>query len=165
MISAGHASILKELRGRDEAPTRTGLRVTYNATMDLDALPEPEEKKDTLVGGLPPRKTLNLDDLKFDQGNHLMTNQNVRLPQGSTKRTFKGYEEIHVPAPKRKQEPNEQPNMPTSQLPAWARAGFGSSKELNRIQTKCLGRNDDGRAGVQELPSGRRPEYGRVRTV
>ena len=142
MVNAGHAGILKELRGRDEAPATEGapkLKVKLDP-MQLDAnIPAKEERetKDGLVGGMQPRKTLNLEDLKFDQGNHLMTNQNVRLPQGSTKRTFKGYEEIHVPAPKRKPEPNEQPNMPTSQLPAWAQPGFGSSRELNRIQTKC----------------------------
>ena len=143
MVNSGHANVLKELRGRDEAPAAGGapkLKVKLDP-MELDAsVPAKEEKdtKDSLVGGLQPRRALNLDDLKFDQGNHLMTNQNVRLPQGSTKRTFKGYEEIHVPAPKRKPEPNEQPNMPTSQLPAWAQPGFGSSKELNRIQTKCF---------------------------
>ncbi|CAK4033410.1 Pre-mRNA-splicing factor brr2 [Lecanosticta acicola] len=151
MVNAGHASILKELRGRDEAPTKDGPKMTVKLDpMELDAklpIKEGEEvKKEGLVGGLQPRKTLNLDDLKFDQGNHLMTNQNVRLPQGSTKRSFKGYEEIHVPAPKRRQNPNERPLIPTSDLPAWARTGFGSSTSLNRIQTECFSSafEDDG---------------------
>ncbi|WPH02522.1 Hypothetical protein R9X50_00538700 [Acrodontium crateriforme] len=139
MVNAGHASILKELRGRDDAAPKIKIKVDQ---MDLDApmaaKTEGEEANEGLVGGLQPRKTLNLEDLKFDQGNHLMTNQNVKLPQGSTKRTFKGYEEIHVPAPKRKNDPNEPPLMPTSQLPAWAQPGFGTSKSLNRIQTKCF---------------------------
>lgn len=142
MVNAGNASILKELRGRDDAPAKAAPKLTVKLDpMELDSkLPikeEEEVKKGGLVGGLQPRKTLNLDDLKFDQGNHLMTNQNVRLPQGSTKRSFKGYEEIHVPAPKRKQNPNERPLIPTSDLPAWARTGFGSSTSLNRIQTEC----------------------------
>ncbi|KAK5134339.1 hypothetical protein LTR08_006519 [Meristemomyces frigidus] len=143
MVNAGLSSILKELRGRDEAQAGAGapkLKVKLDL-MELDAtLPAKDEKdgaKDGLVGGLQPRKTLNLDDLKFEQGNHLMTNQNVKLPQGTVKKTFKGYEEIHVPAPKRKHDPNEQPLMPTTSLPAWARPGFGSSQSLNRIQTKC----------------------------
>ena len=143
MVNAGHAGILKELRGRDEvqvAESARKLKVKLDP-MDLDAtIPAKEEQggaKDGLVGGLQPRKALNLDDLKFDQGNHLMTNQNVKLPQGSTKRTFKGYEEIHVPAPKRKQDANEPPLMPTTQLPEWARPGFGTSSSLNRIQTRC----------------------------
>ncbi|SMR51251.1 unnamed protein product [Zymoseptoria tritici ST99CH_1E4] len=142
MVNAGHATILKELRGRDDAPAKGAPKITVKLDpMDLDAkLPVKDEddvKKEGIVGGLQPRKTLNLEDLKFDQGNHLMTNQNVKLPQGSTKRTFKGYEEIHVPAPKRRPNPNEQSLIPTSSLPTWAQAGFGSSKSLNRIQTEC----------------------------
>jgi pre-mRNA-splicing helicase BRR2 len=143
MVSAGHTAILKELRVRDDAPaSRAAAQLQIKLDpMQLDANVHAKEDekapKDGLVGGMQPRKTLNLDDLKFDQGNHLMTNQNVRLPQGSTKKTFKGYEEIHVPAPKRKPDAGEQPNMPTSQLPVWAQPGFGSSKELNRIQTRC----------------------------
>ncbi|KXT14286.1 hypothetical protein AC579_8428 [Pseudocercospora musae] len=151
MVNAGHASILKELRGRDAAPEKTGPKLQVKLDpMQLDAKlefkSEDEVKKEGLVGGLQPRKTLNLDDLKFDQGNHLMTNQNVRLPQGSTKRTFKGYEEIHVPAPKRKQIPGEKPLIPTADLPAWARTGFGTSQSLNRIQTECYASafEDDG---------------------
>lgn len=143
MVNAGHASILKELRGRDEvtgkAATKMQVKLDPNQLDAKLAIKDDDEevKKEGLVGGLQPRKTLNLEDLKFDQGNHLMTNQNVRLPQGSTKRSFKGYEEIHVPAPKRKQVPGERPLIPTSDLPAWARTGFGSSKSLNRIQTEC----------------------------
>lgn len=143
MVNAGHAGMLKELRGRDGASTKAGapkLTVKLNP-MQIDAkmsTREEQETKDGLVGGLQPRKILNLDDLKFDQGNHLMTNQNVKLPQGSTKKTFKGYEEIHVPAPKRKADANEPPLMPTSQLPAWAQPGFGTSQSLNRIQTRCF---------------------------
>ena len=143
MVNAGHARILKELRGRADAPTTEGapkMNIKLDP-MELDAkIPtngEKDGRKEGLVGGLQPRRTLNLEDLKFDQGNHLMTNQSVKLPQGSTKRTFKGYEEIHVPAPKRKQDANDQPNMPTLQLAAWAQPGFGSAVELNRIQTKC----------------------------
>ena len=66
-----------------------------------------------------------------------MTNPNVKLPPGSTKRTFKGYEEIHVPAPKAKRDPNEPADIPTTELPEWARIGFGSAPKLNRIQSKC----------------------------
>ena len=75
-----------------------------------------------------------------------MTNPNVKLPQGSTKRTFKGYEEIHVPAPTRKTDANEPKLIPTSELPEWARGPFQSSKTLNRIQTRCFPTafNDDG---------------------
>ena len=135
MVSAGHSDIVEEIRG-GQIPKKLKLDL-----MDLD-IPTSngvEPPKDgSLVGGLQPKRLINLENLVFDQGNHLMTNPNVKLPQGSTKRTFKGYEEIHVPAPKRHKDTNERPEMSASELPDWARPGFGSSAKLNRIQTKCF---------------------------
>jgi pre-mRNA-splicing helicase BRR2 len=145
MVEAGHRTILDEIRGKttgDEDVQHTGKKMKMDL-MDLDvptgadgANPEQKADEGGLVGGLQPKRLINLENLVFEQGNHLMTNPNVKLPQGSTKRTYKGYEEIHVPAPKPKREPGEK-NIPTSELPDWARVGFGSSKELNRVQTKC----------------------------
>ena len=40
--------------------------------------------------------------MAFSQGVHLMTNKKCRLPEGSFKRSRKGFEEIHVPAPQKK---------------------------------------------------------------
>jgi pre-mRNA-splicing helicase BRR2 len=142
MVEAGHRDILDEIHGRtaaaDEAH-RPGKKIKMDL-MDVDVPAtvggvEQEEAKAPLSALLPTR-LVNLESLKFDQGNHLMTNPNVKLPQGSTKRTFKGYEEIHVPPPKPRRDPGEK-NIPTSDLPDWARVGFGTSKELNRVQTKC----------------------------
>ncbi|CAO2656748.1 Nn.00g055510.m01.CDS01 [Neocucurbitaria sp. VM-36] len=156
MKAAGQQQILQELRAREtgikaEDGTGTG-RMKFNLkdislpeTGDVDMADAP--KPEGVVGGLQPSSRLvNLDNIVFDQGNHLMTNPSVKLPQGSTRRQFKGYEEIHVPAPKAKRDPNEPQLMPTSSLPDWARVGFGSSKSLNRIQTKCYPTafNDDG---------------------
>ncbi|KIW33062.1 uncharacterized protein PV07_04561 [Cladophialophora immunda] len=143
MVEAGHRAILDELLGKSG---RTGEEPRPAKKMKLDlmdidipkAQEEQEKKKDgALSGGLQPQRVINLDNLVFEQGNHLMTNPKVVLPQGSTKRTFKGYEEIHVPPPKPKRDPGEK-NIPTTELPDWARQGFGSAKELNRIQSKCF---------------------------
>ncbi|KAI4262470.1 MAG: hypothetical protein L6R42_002352 [Xanthoria sp. 1 TBL-2021] len=141
MVAEGHQDILSELQGQSEA--HPGKKIKLDL-MDVD-IPNSQSngadqamKDGALVGGLQPKRLINLENLVFDQGNHLMTNPNVKLPQGSTKRTFKGYEEIHVPAPKSRRDADERKNMPTSELPAWARQGFGNSKELNRIQTKCF---------------------------
>lgn len=144
MVEAGHRSILDELLGKSDK-SADGQRPAKKIKLDLMDLdvpkgetPQQADKKDgTLSGGLQPRRLINLDNLVFEQGNHLMTNPKVILPQGSTKRTFKGYEEIHVPAPKPKRDPGEK-NIPTTDLPDWARQGFGSAKELNRIQSKCF---------------------------
>ncbi|KAI9775085.1 MAG: DEIH-box ATPase [Candelina submexicana] len=156
MVANGYRAILEELRNREDAeadvsgPQSKKLRLEL---MDLD-IPKADgdgtavqkAREGALIGGLQPRRLINLDNLVFDQGNHLMTNPNVKLPQGSTKRTFKGYEEVHVPAPKTKHDPNEPKNIQATELPDWARSGFGSAKELNRIQTKCFPTafNDDG---------------------
>ncbi|KAL8656143.1 MAG: hypothetical protein Q9210_000469 [Variospora velana] len=147
MIAEGHREILSELQGQADADAdgeaKPGKRIKLDL-MDIDVPSaktngtEQDRKEGALVGALQPKRLINLENLVFDQGNHLMTNPNVKLPQGSTKRTFKGYEEIHVPAPKPRRDADERKNMPTSELPAWARQGFGTSKELNRIQTKCF---------------------------
>ena len=146
MLSEGHRVILDELRGlgdgEDIAQTSKKLKLDL---MDIDMpsalsndATNSKPKDGTLVGGLAPKRLINLENLIFDQGNHLMTNPNVKLPQGSTKRTFKGYEEIHVPAPKKHKDSGERAEMPASELPDWSRPGFGSSEKLNRIQTKCF---------------------------
>ena len=156
MIAEGYRHILSELRTRDDLPKTDAPSTTKKLKLDLMDIDVPSASKDavqadaprdgSLVGGLQPKRLINLENLVFEQGNHLMTNPNVKLPQGSTKRTFKGYEEIHVPAPKPRRDANEPKNMPTSELPDWARQGFGTSKELNRIQTRCFSTafNDDG---------------------
>lgn len=133
MIQAGHASILKELRTRQ--PQSESLTVN----MDVDARPPAQQSQpdqDTLIRGLQPRSLINLDNLTFEQGNHLMSNSNVKLPKGSVKRTFKGYEEFHVPAPKKNKD-NDTGLVPVTDLPEWARPGFGDNKSLNRIQSTC----------------------------
>lgn len=148
MKAAGQQQILQELRARetgskDDASGPRKMKFDLadikvpNASTDVDM--EDAERPEGVVGGLQPSSRLvNLDNIVFDQGNHLMTNPSVKLPQGSTRRQFKGYEEIHVPAPKAKRDPNEPQLKPTSDLPDWARVGWGNSKTLNRIQTKCF---------------------------
>ena len=189
MVAAGHRSILDELEGRNEDEAGAMSKPNKKLKLDLMDIDVPKgptdgatERKDgALTGGLQPKRLINLENLVFDQGNHLMTNPNVKLPQGSTKRTFKGYEEIHVPAPKARKDARERNNMPTTELPEWARQGFGTSKELNRIQTKCFATafNDDGNmlicaptgsgktnvamlAILQEIGKHRNPENGEI---
>ncbi|KAF3482137.1 pre-mRNA splicing factor [Arthroderma uncinatum] len=151
MIENGHRQLLDELTGkvRDTASDRPGKKMKVDL-MDIDVpaavkTEETEAKPRNFVGGLPPSKVINLENLVFDQGNHLMTNPNVKLPQGSTKRTFKGYEEIHVPAPKPRRDDDIR-RIPITELPDWSRPGFGTTEKLNLIQSKCFPTafNDDG---------------------
>lgn len=137
MASEGLQWILDELRGKTGEEKKAKLEFK----MDIDKAEfkqeaKPERPEGQLIGGLPPKKLINLDNLVFDQGNHLMTNPKVRLPEGSTKRAGKGYEEIHVPPPKKRSDPTDK-LIPIFEMPGWAQEPFSSVKSLNRIQSKC----------------------------
>ncbi|KAI9728014.1 MAG: DEIH-box ATPase [Chrysothrix sp. TS-e1954] len=155
MANEGYQALLKELQSRETNESQQSSKPKLAADiMDVDApLAKTEdtprasgESKSNIKASLQPRQLINLNNLVFDQGNHLMTNTNVKLPHGSVQKKFKGYEEVHVPAPKSQKTSPDTRNMPTTELPGWAQAGFGSSKELNRIQTQCFPTafNDDG---------------------
>ena len=140
MASEGLRWILDELEGKTDDGQK---KIKVDIKMDIDSGAfadkegqKPERPEGQLVGGLQPRKLINLENLIFDQGNHLMTNPKVRLPEGSTKRTFKGYEEIHVPPPKRRNDPSDA-HVPVSEMPEWAQIPFGTTKSLNKIQSAC----------------------------
>lgn len=132
MREVGVGWILKELEG-GAGPSKSS-----NA-MDVDSVkPDPASSKLNLVPGTmapPPRKVLDLAGMAFSQGARLMSNKKCKLPEGSFKRTKKGYEEVHVPAPKR-DPPAPGELVPVSSLPEWAREAFKGNPTLNRIQSK-----------------------------
>ncbi|PHH60326.1 hypothetical protein CDD81_1852 [Ophiocordyceps australis] len=137
IASEGLQRLLTELRGGDVDKAKMEIKMDIDVPASLVAEKGVDEKAEGyLVGGLQPKKLINLENLVFDQGNHLMTNQKVRLPEGSTKRTFKGYEEIHVPPP-RKRNDAEDALIPISDLPEWCRGPFSTTRSLNKIQSKC----------------------------
>jgi len=141
MASEGLRWILDELYGKPKDDQKKP-KLEIKMDIDKDAFAAKEqalkqERPEGLVGGLQPKKLVNLENLVFDQGNHLMTNPRVRMPEGTTKRVFKGYEEIHVPPPKKRSDPTDQ-NIPVTELPEWARIPFSTTKTLNKIQSKCF---------------------------
>ncbi|KAK0633434.1 Sec63 Brl domain-containing protein [Immersiella caudata] len=140
MASEGLRWILDELHGKTKDDQK---KPKMEIKMDIDSAAfaqgsaaKPERAEGQLVGGLQPKKLINLENLIFDQGNHLMTNPKVRLPEGSTKRTFKGYEEIHVPPPKKRNDPSDA-HIAVAEMPEWAQGPFSTTKALNKIQSKC----------------------------
>lgn len=141
MASEGLQSILNELRGKaaagDDKKRKVDIKMDIDVPASFNAEASKQDKPEGyLVGGLQPKKVVNLDNLVFDQGNHLMTNAKVRLPEGSTKRSFKGYEEIHVPPPKKRNDPSDV-LIPITDMPEWSRGPFSTAKSLNKIQSKC----------------------------
>ncbi|KAJ4394740.1 Pre-mRNA-splicing helicase BRR2 [Gnomoniopsis smithogilvyi] len=138
IASEGLQWILDELRGKTSDDKKPKLEIKMDIDKaDFNSAVKEERPEDRLIGGLQPKKLINLENLVFDQGNHLMTNPKVRLPEGSTKRAGKGYEEIHVPPPKKRNDPSDS-LIPISEMPEWAREPFSSVKSLNKIQSKCF---------------------------
>lgn len=133
MREKGLGWISRQLAGDQKAKART------DDAMDVDQKPQVQSipKTATLAPGstVQPKRTVDLEGMAFSQGGHLMSNKKCKLPEGSFKRAKKGYEEIHVPAPKR---PNLAASdlVPISELPSWAQEGFKGMKNLNRVQSK-----------------------------
>ncbi|KAF5375631.1 hypothetical protein D9757_008508 [Collybiopsis confluens] len=138
MREKGVGWILRELAGDRTAKRPSAIQGgSESAAMDVD-----EPTKPVPVSGAPaPSRTLDLSTLAFSQGGHLMSNKNVKLPEGSFKRARKGFEEIHVPAPKSRYSTNTTNDssemVPIETLPIWARKAF-SVKSLNRVQSKVF---------------------------
>lgn len=135
MRERGLGWITRELQGDRKANAAAG-----GDAMDVDDGPRQTQsvpKTGTIAPGstAQPRRVLDLENMAFSQGGHLMTNKKCKLPEGSFKRAKKGYEEIHIPTPKQK--PTEASDLvPIPSLPEWARLAFPGIKSLNRIQSK-----------------------------
>ncbi|CDS42389.1 U5 small nuclear ribonucleoprotein 200 kDa [Echinococcus multilocularis] len=79
---------------------------------------------------------VDLANLTFTQGGHLMANKRCQLPEGSFRTQKKGYEEVHVPALRSKPFDQDETLLKIEKLPAYAKAAFDGLKTLNRIQTR-----------------------------
>lgn len=82
------------------------------------------------------RKVLDLDDLAFHQGSHLMSNKQCKLPEGSFRKVKKSYETVYIPALKPKPFADDEKLIKIEELPDWARPGFEGFRTLNRIQSR-----------------------------
>ncbi|ORX68028.1 Sec63-domain-containing protein [Linderina pennispora] len=82
-----------------------------------------EEAKANEPRDFEPRQTIDLAELAFTQGGHLMTNEKWVPPKGAEK-------EIRVPAP-------ERPPPAGDDEPIWSRTAFPGAKELNRVQSRA----------------------------
>ncbi|BEJ17062.1 hypothetical protein CspHIS471_0604630 [Cutaneotrichosporon sp. HIS471] len=128
MREKGVAWILRELRGG---------RKTDDAALQPIAVPN----KATLAPGsvAQPQRVIDIDSLIFSEGGHFMSRKKVKLPHGSFKRQFKGYEEIHVPEPKRREVvPGELVSV--NAMPNWTQPVWESvnATKLNTIQSKVF---------------------------
>ncbi|CAG8007369.1 unnamed protein product [Penicillium olsonii] len=88
MVEAGHRAILDEIRGKetgDDLAERPEKKMKFDL-MDVDVPSGATEdgKPAAQTGPLQPKRTINLENLVFHQGNHLMTNPNVKDPRTAT---------------------------------------------------------------------------------
>lgn len=140
MKSEGYDWILRELKEDRESLSLIHSEKYEHDIMDID-LSENTEKQTSKDISMPqiseviPKKIIDLDSLIFSQGSHLMSNKKCKLPEGSFKRSKKGYEEVHVPAPK-KAMVKDIKNILVSDMPEWVRPVFGNTEKLNFIQSK-----------------------------
>ncbi|KTW26222.1 ATP-dependent RNA helicase BRR2 [Pneumocystis jirovecii RU7] len=151
MKSKGYEWILRELKEDREALSLKHSE-KYDHNMVDHSLPENIEKqsfKDISISQISetiPKKVLDLDSLKFSQGAHLMSNKKCKLPEGSFKRSKKGYEEVHVPPPK-KAATKDIKTVLISDMPEWVHPVFGNTEKLNPIQSKlypmAFGKDDN----------------------
>ena len=130
--STDEQDILKEERERREAGRKTAVEEQIGG-MAEDAL-------------LRDAQVLDLDELTFQQGSHLMVNKQVNLPEKSFRKQKKGYEEVHVPPVKPKQMDENEKLVPIDDLPKYAQPVFAGYQHLNRIQSrvsKCALESDE----------------------
>ncbi|KAI8816428.1 Sec63 Brl domain-containing protein [Fimicolochytrium jonesii] len=140
---SGNADILAQL---SVAPTRRDVDRNRRGVVEIG-----HDGQQTVAGGpiqmdlkkatpgssaTVPRATINLDELAFQQGGHLMSNKKCDLPQGTFKREKKGYQEVHVPAPKASPMKENERLVSISELPEWAQGGFAGARSLNRVQSR-----------------------------
>jgi len=116
--------LVREERARRQAVRKSRVDADLEA-MDVD---------DT--GALESMNMIDLDDLVFSQGSHLMANKKCQLPDGSFRKQKKGYEEVHVPALKPKPFETDETLIAIDKLPKYAQPAFDGFKTLNRIQSR-----------------------------
>eukprot|EP00897_Mesotaenium_endlicherianum_P008156 jgi/Mesen1/7369/ME000381S06604 len=92
--------------------------------------------KKLLRNRLKIRHLLDLDSLAFQEGGMLMATKKTSLPEGSFRKSMKGYEEVHVPALKPKPMKEGETLVKITDMPEWARGAFPGVKSLNRVQSR-----------------------------
>jgi pre-mRNA-splicing helicase BRR2 len=84
------------------------------------------EASNAVIGNKTAKAVLDLEGLAFNQGGHLMSNKQCKLPTGSFRKQKKGYEEVFVPGLKPPAFQREEKLIPIGELPTWAQPAFAS---------------------------------------
>ncbi|KAJ3023444.1 DEIH-box ATPase [Thoreauomyces humboldtii] len=139
-LGLGH--ILEQLQ---VAPTRRDVDKNRRGVVEMDVDVKPEvngpisfdlKKATPAATVVVPKTVVDIEALAFQQGGHLMSNKKCTLPAGTFKRDKKGYQEVHVPAPKATPMKDGEKLVSIAELPEWAQGGFQNAKSLNQVQSR-----------------------------
>eukprot|EP00051_Salpingoeca_urceolata_P033013 m.18457 g.18457 ORF g.18457 m.18457 type:complete len:2150 (-) comp5725_c0_seq1:68-6517(-) len=83
-----------------------------------------------------PKQILQLEDLAFAQAGHFMANKKCKLPEGSSRKQRKGFEEVVVPPLKPLKFQKGEKLIPIKELPEFAQKAFDGFESLNRVQSR-----------------------------
>ncbi len=136
------APILAILEGEENEDLKAGGGSSGMDKSDKKTIQQSKEEEEEIGPEM-----LSLEELAFENGSHFMTNKRCELPEGSTRKQQKGYEEVEVPAAKPKEMSDNEKNVAIEDLPAYAQPAFKGFKSLNRIQSQlksaCLESNEN----------------------
>lgn len=135
----------KETTSRAEAnrlrklQQQKGGRATHRGEEDENDGDVEMEDASTSDSAKKPQRYIDIESLAFQEAGHLMSNKDVRLPEGTWRAQKKGYEEVHVPAVRTKSAAaEEKARIKISTLPKWAQKAFKNMESLNRVQSKMF---------------------------
>ncbi len=79
-------------------------------------------------------KKINLENIQFIEGSHFNSNPNLKVPQGTYKTTYEGYEEITIPPTQIKNQKNKIKEIKISTLPKWMHPTFQIKDNNNQVK-------------------------------
>eukprot|EP01124_Arcella_intermedia_P027745 TRINITY_DN5491_c0_g1_i1.p1 TRINITY_DN5491_c0_g1~~TRINITY_DN5491_c0_g1_i1.p1 ORF type:complete len:1958 (-),score=488.84 TRINITY_DN5491_c0_g1_i1:48-5852(-) len=129
------------LKGKLKQEARALKQESKRSQKEKEKKDREQEAMEVLEGsnetGIPISEYIDLDSLAFQQAGHLMSNKQCKLPQGTLKKSKKGYEEVCVPALKAPSYRDNEKLVAIKDMPYWAQHAFPNIRELNRIQSHC----------------------------
>jgi pre-mRNA-splicing helicase BRR2 len=120
------SQVLARLRGGDTTATDGKTRGKSKSKEKADAAAATDAAS---------KQVLKLADFEFS-GGHFMANKSVQLPEGSTRKSLKGYEEVFIPAPATKPMGANEKLILITDMPEWAQPCFKGYDSLNRVQSR-----------------------------
>ncbi|KAG7195644.1 DEIH-box ATPase [Scheffersomyces spartinae] len=143
--------LVDELKGKSKHRATQPKRKLPEAEAEAEAKAEADVQGQAgaeaeAEGSFKKRKThhtrepriVDLNNLVFDQGSHLMTQSKLKLPPGSFQKNKKLYDIISIPPPTPPPQSEDEELVKISMLPQWAQCVFPANEtlSLNRIQSK-----------------------------